>query len=350
MPGLSAGNLHLAPSPDIGSPVHRRRIPFIMSCARSGSTWLGKVFDSHPDVLYLHEPDIVDRGLDLLPIWFEEMPNALQIEAARSYLHRLITARTPRATGTRPYFQKRYRDGAKATYRRSLIYLAKGLERVGFDRCSQRVHIPDLSARGRPKRCVIKSVSALGRAEAFIRAADDALQPILLIRHPCGYVSSHLRGNALGVMEPHPLPGSLLETRAARRLGVRDLVLAAKDDLEKLAWNWLLSNAEAYAAIRAFGGTTVIYESLTQNALSEVKKLFAKVDLNWAPETEAFLRRSWETDGGYYSVFRDPERSANSWRTELGDDAVARITAIVCRDQVGELAIRERAGFRGRLT
>src|ERR1700712_4231116 len=44
---------------------------FIFSSPRSGSTWLAKAFDSHPDTLYLHEPDIVDRGSDLLPHWFD---------------------------------------------------------------------------------------------------------------------------------------------------------------------------------------------------------------------------------------------------------------------------------------
>ena len=24
---------------------------------RSGTTWIGKIFDSHPDTLYRHEPD-----------------------------------------------------------------------------------------------------------------------------------------------------------------------------------------------------------------------------------------------------------------------------------------------------
>src|SRR5690349_19178518 len=33
-------------------------ITFILGAPRSGTTWLGKIFDSHPSVLYRHEPDI----------------------------------------------------------------------------------------------------------------------------------------------------------------------------------------------------------------------------------------------------------------------------------------------------
>ena len=37
----------------------------IFGSPRSGTTWLGKLFDSHPDVFYLHEPDsiLVDREI-----------------------------------------------------------------------------------------------------------------------------------------------------------------------------------------------------------------------------------------------------------------------------------------------
>ena len=64
------------------------RILLLLGAPRSGTTWLGKIFDSHPDVLYRHEPDTLDRGGDLpkmvpvadIPAWSAE---------ARAYLLRL---------------------------------------------------------------------------------------------------------------------------------------------------------------------------------------------------------------------------------------------------------------------
>ena len=33
----------------------------LIGLPRSGTTWIAKIFDSHPDVLYYHEPDYIDR-------------------------------------------------------------------------------------------------------------------------------------------------------------------------------------------------------------------------------------------------------------------------------------------------
>ncbi|MEQ1864504.1 MAG: hypothetical protein ABL996_07600, partial [Micropepsaceae bacterium] len=261
------------------------RIPFILSCARSGSTWLGKVFDSHPDVFYLHEPDMIDRGLDLVPFWFSGAPTSDQVNAARAYVHRLADIRAPRSVGTRPYFRKGYRSGLNEVLRRGLIHAVKGFERAGVDRYLRPVNVPDLARAGGVGRCVIKSVNSLGRVESLLRGAADLVHPILLLRHPCGYVRSQLRGIESGVMGPAMRPGRLLETRAARRLGVRELVLAVNDPAEQLTWNWLLANAEAYDAMEALGGgTTVVYESLLGGKGDEIRALFAKVGVSWAPE------------------------------------------------------------------
>ncbi len=33
------------------------KLLLLFRMSRSGTTWLGKILDSHPDVLYIHEPD-----------------------------------------------------------------------------------------------------------------------------------------------------------------------------------------------------------------------------------------------------------------------------------------------------
>jgi len=312
---------------------------FIFSLSRSGSTWLGKIFDSHPDVFYLHEPDIADRGLDLLPYWFEDEPACAQVKAARAYLDRLAGARTARATGTRPFFRKRYRGSVSEQLRRALIYLAKGLERAGL-LDSNHVEIPDFFRANHAMKTVVKSVTAHGRANAFLKACANELQPILLLRDPRAYVSSMIRGTRMAVMEPPMRLGALLRTQSALRIGLSPSSFGKQEEIETHAWTWLLANMEADAAIRAAGGTTVIYETLANNVTTEVKSLFKQMRLNWAPETERFVRLSAKHEGEYYSVFRDPARAANRWRDELSNDTIARVRAIVTLDPIGQSYFR----------
>ena len=46
-------------------PVQKLNYSEILSFMQSGTTWIGKVLNSSPEVLYLHEPDYVTRILCL---------------------------------------------------------------------------------------------------------------------------------------------------------------------------------------------------------------------------------------------------------------------------------------------
>src|SRR6185312_4530492 len=71
---------HAATSERCGTAPHRTRgarrrrravmkpCILIFGLPRSGTTWIGKLFDSHPDTLYRHEPDSVRRlSMPLFP-------------------------------------------------------------------------------------------------------------------------------------------------------------------------------------------------------------------------------------------------------------------------------------------
>jgi hypothetical protein len=307
---------------------------FVFGSARSGSTWLAKIFDSHPDLLYLHEPDISDRGVDLLPHWFENAPSPAIVERASQYLRRLEKIRNARTIGTDPFFRKSYRGGAAEVTHLSLVYGAKALERLGMGQVANSFHIPDLTAANQAPRLVVKSVSALGRAEAFL-AAEKSMSPILLVRHPCGFVSSMLRGARRGVISRAERFGRLANTRSAVRLGLNRAVLIESDDVAFLAWTWMVSNAEAHSAVQHAKGSILSYDKIAADPLQHIRALFEKLQLGWPNQTEKFIRQSQQSEGDYYSVFRDSREASERWRNELDARAIDKIRGIVDRDPLG---------------
>ena len=305
---------------------------FIFSSPRSGSTWLAKAFDSHPATLYLHEPDIVERGHDLLPNWFYREASEWK-DQARQYLLRLSENRNLRTVGTRPFFRKAYRGDIANGLRTGLIYAGKALEKAGATRLSERLKIPDL-AGGTP-RLVIKSVSALGRIEALL-ASGVAISPVLLLRHPCAYVNSYLQGNRLGVMQPPRPLGALLDTRSAQRLNAKSAVREDSDVVERLAWEWLVANSEAHQAIAQAGGIILRYEDLAADPQAVLRSLFSKLGLDWSDATARFLESSSSGDGSYYSLARDPAVAANKWKSKMDSQHIEKVRAIVSRDALGQ--------------
>lgn len=308
---------------------------FIFSSARSGSTWLAKAFDSHPDTLYLHEPDIVDRGNDLLPHWFED-DAADCSDQARQYLSRLSQNRNLRTVGTRPLLRKSYRNEIAFGIRSGLIYAGKGLEKAGFTSIAARLEIPDMARTGFSPRLVMKSVSALGRIEALVKSGVP-MSPILLLRNPCAYVHSYLRGNRMGVMRAPGRMGKLLRTRSARRLNVSPTLDKTDDPVERLAWEWLLANSEACEALSQAGGTIVKYEDVAASPEAELRPLFAKLGLDWPDSTTQFLKTSSATgESSYYSLTRDPMVAISRWKQEMPQEHIEKVKNIVSRVAVGQ--------------
>jgi hypothetical protein len=51
----------------------------ILGLPRSGTTWISKILDSHPAVVYRHEPDSVKK--------LRNVPRALDIENSAPYVN-----------------------------------------------------------------------------------------------------------------------------------------------------------------------------------------------------------------------------------------------------------------------
>jgi Sulfotransferase family len=303
----------------------------VFSSSRSGSTWIGKILDSHPEVFYLHEPDIDDRGLDLLPYWFADSAGEADAPAARAYFERLLSSRSGRAVGSRPFFLKAYRSPAMELSWRALALGARGAERVGFP----PVKIPILMNRQGPMVRVIKTVSALGRVGRFVKAVPEML-PVLILRHPCGYAWSRLEGHRQALMPLPPGIAALMETPTARRLGLLLKPLEGIRPVEQLAWEWLIGNSEALEGMRASRGLVISYDLLARSPRRGARKIFESLGLSYPEQTAQFVKRAGKSDGGYYSPFRVP-RGTPDWQTGLSPTEISKIRAIVTLLPLGKL-------------
>ncbi|GAB4118835.1 MAG: hypothetical protein Tsb008_01870 [Rhodothalassiaceae bacterium] len=317
----------------------------IIGSGRSGTSWIGRIFDSLDSVLYLHEPDLVIYDPE-----FPVVPDPDRFETllphADALLDRLAAARPLKAVASRPIFRKSWRRPAAHHLRVLLIYGLRLAEEVLGNRV-QRIPIPDMidkSARG-PQTTVIKSVTGLARLSYFATVRPD--MPILhVMRHPCGMVASLLRGIAKGKMPRPHVYDRQLALPPARRRGLDRKAIDRMSDLELSATLWTIMHE--WALERCPEGARVLnvrYDDLCADPLHEAQKMLSFCGLPFDSGVEAFIRSGLEAPTGgknaYHSVIRNPAIAANKWREELSPAQIERIHEIVGDSVPGRLFARE---------
>lgn len=308
------------------------RVTMILGAPRSGTSWIGKIFDSHPDVVYRHEPDlaILDNRLPYL-IPLEQADTYAPIAA--EYAARLARESTLKSAGQLPIFPKSYYPFPIRMMHSAMIHGLKWTEKVALRRELRTVRVPDLfRMENHPDlRIVIKSVTARGRAGALHRAMPGA-RFVFLLRHPGGQVASTLRGYRQGKFASLPFTKDLLLTPGAGRYGLTQESVERMPDAAQLAWHWATMNEVTLDSLAGHDNVrVVVYEDICEEPTSLMRDLFAFTSLGWHPQTEAFIRSSTAVtgDGRYYGVFQNPLASAYKWRSELTDEEQKTIADVV---------------------
>jgi hypothetical protein len=310
---------------------------------RSGTTWLGKIFDSHPDTLYRHEPDTWQPPVGL-PMIVDLAQAPAHCDRIVRYVEEVQRMRADRVCAKQPIFPKAYASGLETQLYRAGAAVSKAAGRLG-------VTIPVLGAprgvAGRSWRLVWKSIESLGRLGLLLECLPQA-QAVQIMRHPCGYVSSVLRGEAArrfthgGAAEDFGVFAMLCETVQARRRGLSVAAFRAMRPVERLAWRWVLFNEKACEESAPSARHAVaIYEELCFEPQRMTEQLFEFVGLPMARQTIDFLECSTSTRReDYYSVFKDPLESAWRWQRALPAEEIERVLTVAAQSELGAVYTR----------
>ncbi len=303
---------------------------------RSGTTWVGKLFDSHPDTLYRHEPDSVNTMRDI--------PLAAEPEVASEHRDRLkrfyadIAGMTnAKTSGQMPLFPKSYLRAGAHTAQRIWVVAGKVGERLlgGWPMLSFA------SAKALANaRLVWKSIESISRVGVMLDAAPDA-RCVLILRHPCGQIASRLQGMASSKFDSDVAAENdwgvfehVINTKAAQRYGLTKESLLAMAPEERLAWNWVVFNEKALDDVEAMGLNdrvhVLVYEQLCANPERVLRQLFEFSGLPWNGQTQRFVDASTgQHSDSYYSVFKDPLKAAYSWQSKLTAKQISLVQGVL---------------------
>lgn len=330
----SAGSSEPATAVREGS-GRERRLLAIFSTGRSGSTWLGSIVDSHPDVAYRFEP--FARMRERSPRLAAVRDRLRAGDSGDAVLDDLYDALLPAhpLLSKPPFFAKSY--SMRLPVGRSLLWpVCRRWE--GTAGAFSALYSP----RGATPPIAFKEVSTTPVVRALGRASRLAV--VNLIRHPCGVVWSQHRGQRRGIMSAerhHYLESKLHEHDEA--LAERFAPRLAQLPLE--AQYALLWRIDVEGFLGAAGDRpnvqVVFYERLCEAPEREAERIFRHFGLAMHDHTLEFLRESTGGHSGmrhrrgevgidrYFSVFRNTSSTVWSWRNEMPAEMRAAVEEAV---------------------
>lgn len=304
---------------------------------RSGTTWIGKIFDSHPETLYRHEPDsqVIDKTYPLLI----SMDCGDQLERkTTSKLEEWFANTAEKVVASRPFFKKNYMSGAQYWLFVATAYGCKAAERYGIPWFKSPLMWQNSKS---DIRLTFKSVESVGRIGKIAQLTDA--KAIQIVRHPCGHVDSTFTGSknnnfdGIGaIWEDWELFDKLIRESGDTRFRLEDVKSMAPE--ERLTLRWGLVNDFAYKQLQQVGGHLLNYESLCREPFDVTRTLFEFAGMTVTSSTEAFLKESTETsDDAYYSIKKTPLQAAYKWKDKLTEKQIENIKEVALKFETGKM-------------
>lgn len=300
---------------------------------RSGTSWVAKIFDSHPDVFYLHEPDKTIRARGLTDCMSESVSRE-ELESLMEQVAVWLNCTKSSVIASRPVFKKNFDGTLMQIYRSNAYLFGKLLEKAGLD-----ISIPAAArARSDDVRVVWKSINSSGRLGVLATQLPKS-RGVLILRHPCGEIASVLRNERRNPQMKAPasqdlgIYESLSQTETGVEFGFSLEKAKTLTAAERLAWRWKILSDHAVGQVKDLSNVHVLsYDAACADPLNASKQLFTFCGLNWSEQTESFIRLSTapdKEDPRYFAVSKDPLNAANKWKKELTREEKESIFAVL---------------------
>lgn len=300
-------------------------VTLVLGAPRSGTTWLAKILDSHPDVLYRHEPDEVHRpiaGLD-----------------PRRQIGTWLAERASRAAGKRPFFPKSWMPPSLAVMRNAIAWSLNGAGRLpGVGQAASHLNLPDFLDQHHAQQ-VHGVIKLVGWNATSVAHALPQSHSLFILRHPCGQVASVMKGAAQdrfgssGAESEAPLDFDRAALFAAG-CGVSEGAFRALPVAAKYAWCWIAFNEPVLDSMGDLPNVRIVlYEDLCSEPERVARELLNFIGLPWHDQTARFIQGSTHHTGrataDYYAVLRSSAATADRWRTTMPQSDQEAVRAVV---------------------
>lgn len=301
----------------------------IFGPGRSGTTWLGSIINSHPDVIYRFEP----FGCRKKNSAIKKSRIALTTGNFTHEIHELLYNYLIRAdplTDKPPFFKKTYFPAlGKLWFWRVVRVLPpiRPLYRLMYTPSKR----PTL---------VFKEVGSL-TAKTFIE--NTPIPFVYLVRHPCATVSSLVAGQfakktpdgRTTVVESLIMKhDSHLYERIKKRI-------KTMDPYEKNALIWRTDVERVINTIhQCKRGLVLTYEQLCDDAPKQAYRICEEFGLSFHNNIQCYLDNLYRFDNlkkrkpsdvrdAHFTVFRNPNRQRELWKHKLPSDTQKRILNLI---------------------
>jgi hypothetical protein len=307
----------------------------IVGPARSGTTWIGALVDSCPEVIYRFEP--FHRLAAVSPTvreWMRKLKNQEVRDADVPTIYSLLCPAHP-LTNKAPFFpDKTY--PLRTFGRRQLWPVARLIAPV------RTIYRAAYSPQTGPP-LVFKEVTFVRQLQNLVERTRVPV--VYVVRHPCATVLSSLNAPGQGaIATKHLRLGEALRRNAPGLIERFPHIFEGSDVVSRHALFWLYEVETCVRVVRgSANGIVMTYEQLAEDAYAQANALFGHLGLEYGEPTKRFIdalyglgaatgpgkprRTGWGDN--YYSVYRNPRDQKDAWKRKMPAADQMKVKSIV---------------------